>query len=352
MADCYMSVGRPLPPPGQSVASGSPPDRLQELHVSTIRQDMAIGLLDKPQRTLRSSIGCVGVGLHSGARVGLTLHPAEADAGIHFVRKDRAGEAPVKALFDRVCDTTMCTTIGGAGAAVIGTIEHLMAAFAALQIDNVTVEVDGPEIPIMDGSSQPFVFLMECAGIARQDRPRRWIEVLKPVTVEAHGKSARLEPIEIVEDAEWLRIDSEIEFDHPLIQNQSLTFALTVERFKSEIARARTFGFAERVEELWSRGLALGGSLKNAVVVSHDRILNEEGLRFEDEFVRHKVLDCIGDLYLAGGPIVGRFVGSCAGHTMHNKLLRALFADPSAWRLTDDPTAVEPVLPLRQAASA
>ena len=320
--------------------------------MSIIRQDMAIRFLGKPQQTLRSAIGCVGVGLHSGARVGLTLHPAEADSGIHFIRKDRAGETPVKALFDRVCDTTMCTTIGRAGEVVIGTIEHLMAAFAAMEIDNVTVEVDGPEIPIMDGSAQPFVFLIECAGIVRQDRPRRWIEVLKPVTVKAHGKRARLEPIETVAGAELFRIDSKIEFDHPLIKSQSLTFALTRERFRNEVSGARTFGFAERVEELWSRGLALGGSLKNAVVVSHDRILNEEGLRFDDEFVRHKVLDCIGDLYLAGGPIVGHFVGDCAGHTMHNKLLRALFADPSAWRLTDDPMAEDPVPPLRQAAGA
>ena len=208
--------------------------------MSTIRQDVAIRLLDKPQQTLRSSISCVGVGLHSGARVVLELHPAEADSGIHFVRKDRPGKVPVKALFDRVCDTTMCTTIGQAGGAMVGTVEHLMAAFAALQIDNVTVEVDGPEIPIMDGSSQPFVFLIECAGIVRQDRPRRWIEVLKPVMVKAHGKSARLEPIEIVEGAELFRIDSEIKFDHPLIKSQSLTFALTGMRFKNEIAKARS----------------------------------------------------------------------------------------------------------------
>lgn len=330
--------------------------------MSTNRQNMAGHGQDRvrsqAQQTLRNSIGCVGVGLHSGAKVALALHPAEADSGIRFVRKDQASSGPIRALFDQVCDTTMCTAIGQPGEAVVGTIEHLMAALAALEIDNVIVEVDGPEIPIMDGSSQPFVFLIECAGIVSQNRPRRWIEILKPVTVTAHGKSARLEPADTIEIADQLEIaqlfevDCQIEFDHPLIKSQSLTYALSADSFKNQIARARTFGFAERVEELWSRGLALGGSLKNAVVVSQDKVLNEEGLRFENEFVRHKVLDCVGDLYLAGGPIIGRFVGSCAGHAMHNKLLRALFADPTAWCELTEPPAAQPLLPLRQAAGA
>ncbi len=306
----------------------------------------------KTQRTLRSSIGCVGTGLHSGAKVALSLHPANAGSGIQFVRKDRADQQPIPALFDQVCDTTMCTAVGKSGEGRVSTIEHLMAALAALEIDNVRVDVDGPEVPIMDGSSKPFIFLIECAGIVEQEAPRQWIEILKPVTVTAHGKSARLEPIRADENDDLFIVDCSIEFDHPVINSQSMTFGLTPERFKSDISAARTFGFAERVEELWSRGLALGGSLKNAVVVSQDKVLNEEGLRFEDEFVRHKVLDCIGDLYLAGGPIIGRFTGSCAGHAMHNKLLRALFADPTAWRLVDDPFADEPVEPLRKAASA
>ncbi len=306
----------------------------------------------RKQRTLRSSIGCVGTGLHSGAKVALSLHPASPGSGIQFVRTDRPDQQPVPALFDQVCDTTMCTAIGKAGDGRISTIEHLMAALAALEIDNARILVDGPEVPIMDGSSKPFVFLIECAGIVEQEAPRQWIEVLKPVTVTAHGKSARLEPIRGDEDDDRFIIDCRIEFEHPVIKNQSMNFGLTTERFKSDISGARTFGFAERVEELWSRGLALGGSLKNAVVVSQDKVLNEEGLRFEDEFVRHKVLDCIGDLYLAGGPIIGRFTGSCAGHAMHNKLLRALFADPTAWRLVDDPHADEPAEPLRKAAGA
>ena len=312
----------------------------------------------RKQRTLMASIGCVGVGLHSGVKVTLTLHPAEADSGIRFVRNDLQDQTPIEALFDQVCDTTMCTTIGKRDGAMVGTIEHLMAALAAMNIDNILVELNGPEVPIMDGSAQPFIFLIECAGIAEQDQPRHWIEILKPVTVTAHGKSARLEPAERVEidgvssPSTPFEVDCRIEFDHPLIKSQSLHHTLTSARFKSEIADARTFGFAERVEELWSRGLALGGSLDNAVVVSQDKVLNEGGLRFEDEFVRHKVLDCVGDLYLAGAPIIGRFVGDCAGHAMHNKLLRALFADPAAWRITGDPAVEEQLVPLRQAAGA
>ncbi len=310
------------------------------------------------QHTLLASIGCVGVGLHSGVKASLTLHPAEADSGIRFIRMDRQDRTPIKAQFDQVCDTTMCTTIGKRDGAMVGTIEHLMAALAAMNIDNVLVELNGPEVPIMDGSAQPFIFLIECAGTARQDQPRRWIEILKPITVTAHGKSARLEPAAMPEFDDGLspsvpfEVDCRIEFDHPLIKSQSLRHGLTTGRFKSEIAGARTFGFAERVDELWSRGLALGGSLKNAVVVSQDKVLNEGGLRFEDEFVRHKVLDCVGDLYLAGAPIVGRFVGDCAGHAMHNKLLRALFADPTAWRMTDEPLSREQPVPLRRAAGA
>lgn len=320
--------------------------------------DVADDGRSRQQHTLLTSIGCVGVGLHSGLRATLTLHPAEADSGIRFVRKDRQDETPIQALFDRVCDTTMCTTIGQRDGATVGTIEHLMAALAAMNIDNVLVELDGPEVPIMDGSAQPFIFLIECAGIAEQDLYRRWIEILKPITVTAHGKSARLEPLAIddidggSDPAATLEVDCRIEFDHPLIKSQSLCHGLTARYFKTEIADARTFGFAERVEELWSRGLALGGSLKNAVVVSQDKVLNDGGLRFEDEFVRHKMLDCVGDLYLAGAPIIGRFVGDCAGHAMHNKLLRALFADPTAWRMTIDPFADEQPLPFRHAAGA
>ncbi|HET6520147.1 MAG TPA: UDP-3-O-acyl-N-acetylglucosamine deacetylase [Geminicoccaceae bacterium] len=287
------------------------------------------------QRTLRNPIGCVGTGLHTGAKVALTLHPAEPGTGIRFLRYDRAGAAPVPARFDAVSDTMMSTTLADRTGGKVATVEHIMAALAACEVDNALIEVGGPEVPIMDGSAQPFVFLIECAGRIEQDRPRRFIEILKPVTVTRGDKIARLEPaVDVGEPGGegGLEIDFTIRFDHPLIRSQSLRFAFTPDRFKAEIAKARTFGFAEQVEDLWARGLALGGSLKNAVVVSRDRVLNEEGLRFEDEFVRHKVLDCVGDLYLAGAPLIGRYTGYCAGHAMNNELLRALFADPSAWQ--------------------
>jgi UDP-3-O-[3-hydroxymyristoyl] N-acetylglucosamine deacetylase len=305
---------------------------------------------DKPraygQRTLRNPIGCVGTGLHTGAKVSLTLHPAAPDTGVRLVRYDRPGTSPVPAHFDRVCDTSMCTALGDPGGTVVGTVEHLMAALAICEIDNVMIEVGGPELPIMDGSAQPFVFLIECAGTVEQERPRRWIEVLKPVTIEAPGKCARLEP------ADSLILDCAIHFEHPLIESQAISIPFDPEVFKVEIARARTFGFAERIDELWSRGLARGGSLKNAVVVSRYRILNEEGLRFADEFVRHKVLDSLGDLYLAGAPLRGRFIARSANHTMHNKLLRALFDDPGAWRMVDGAGPLKASPPARMMAGA
>jgi UDP-3-O-[3-hydroxymyristoyl] N-acetylglucosamine deacetylase len=267
------------------------------------------------------------------------------DSGIRMVRYDQPDRLPIAACYDQVCDTDMCTRLGQPGGATIATIEHLMAALAACEIDNVLVELGGPELPIMDGSAQPFVFLIECAGVVEQDQPRRWIEILKPITVSGQDKSARLEP------AERFEIDCAIHFDHPLIDHQELAFTFSPDHFKSEIARARTFGFAERIEDLWSRGLGLGGSLKSAVVVSHDQVLSDGGLRFPDEFVRHKVLDTIGDLYTAGGPIIGRFVGRRAGHTLHNQLLRALFADPRAWRVVGE-DGVTADIPARHAAIA
>lgn len=278
------------------------------------------------QRTLRNSIGCVGKGLHTGARVSLNLHPAEPGTGIRFQRVDKPGSASIPATFERVSDTTMCTTLTGVDGTRIATVEHLMAALAAAEIDNLLVEVAGPEIPIMDGSAAPFIFLIDCAGTVAQPVERRVIEILAPVRVAAHGKSVALEP------ASGFELDGQIDFDHPIIRSQSLAYRFDPASFRREIAPARTFGFAERVEELWSKGLALGGSLENAVVVSRDRVLNEEGLRFPDEFVRHKLLDSVGDLYLAGAPIRGRFVGRCAGHATHHRLLCALFSERSRWR--------------------
>jgi len=279
------------------------------------------------QRTLRNPIGCVGTGLHTGAKVSLTLRPAEADSGIRMVRYDQPDRSPVAARYDRVCDTNMCTRIGRPGGPTIATIEHLMAALAACEIDNALVELGGPELPIMDGSAQPFVFLIECAGVVEQDRPRRWIEILKPITVSGQDKSARLEP------AGRFEIDCAIHFDHPLIDHQRLQFVFTPDAFKVEVGRARTFGFAERIEELWSRGLGLGGSLKSAVVVSHDQVLSDGGLRFPDEFVRHKVLELFGDLALLGVAIQGRIRIERGGRSLHRKLVAAIAESPKAWRI-------------------
>ncbi len=279
------------------------------------------------QRTLRHAIGCVGIGLHSGARTALTLHPAPAGHGIRFRRADRPGTPAVAARYDNVVDTTLCTTLGLPGGPRIAMVEHVLAAFAACEIDNALVDVSGPEIPVMDGSAQPFVFLIECAGVVEQDAERPVIEVLKRVSVSGDASWVALEP------APDLVLDCRIEFDNPLIGTQERVHRFRPESFRSEIAPARTFGFADAVEELRARGMALGGSLKNAVVFGHDGVLNEEGLRFRDEPVRHKILDAVGDLSLAGARIRCRYTARRAGHALTNRVLYALFADPSAWRV-------------------
>ncbi len=277
------------------------------------------------QRTLKTSVECSGVALHSGVEVSMTLHPASADTGIQFKRTDITGPgALIPAKWDHVVDTAMCTTIGNGDGVTVSTVEHLMAALAGCGIDNALVELNGPEVPIMDGSAQPFVFLVENAGVVEQDAPRSVIRVLKTVSVD-DGK-ARLSP------GTHLSLDLEIDFDHGAVFQQSLSIGIVNGSFAKELAGARTFGFLSDVEDLWAAGLAKGGSLDNAVVISGDRILNEGGLRYDDEFVRHKVLDAVGDLYLAGAPIIGKFQGVCSGHTANNALLRALFADPDAWK--------------------
>ena len=268
--------------------------------------------LARRERTLLRSVNCVGVGLHSGRSVSLTLKPALAGTGIVFRRVDLAGSPEIPARWDNVVDTAMCTTIGIDGGIRVGTVEHLMSAFAGCHVDNAIVEVDGPEVPVMDGSAQPFVFLIECAGMVDQDRQRTVIEILKPVKVEQGGKSAELLP------SDTFSVDFEIDFASGAVARQSIRLELVNGTFNKEVARARTFGFAEDVEKLRAAGLALGGSLDNAVVVEGDKILNEGGLRYEDEFVRHKVLDAVGDLNLAGGEIRGAYRGARAGHQMTN----------------------------------
>lgn len=293
------------------------------------------------QKTLKRPIPCRGVGLHSGQPISMRLCPAPTDHGIAFLRTDVTDAEPrIAARYDNVVDTRLCTVIANEDGVRVGTIEHLMAAFAGCEVDNALVEIDGPEVAIMDGSSEPFVFLIDCAGIVEQDAPRRAIEIRKPVTVDLDGKRVSLTP------ADGYLIDFEIEFDSAAIGRASLGVEMVNGTFRHEIAQARTFGFLHEVETLQAAGLARGGSLENAVVVDGDRILNEEGLRCPDEFVRHKVLDCVGDLYLAGAPLIGHVDAVKAGHHINNAVLRALFADPSAYAVVDyDTVQAEEMLP-------
>ncbi len=289
------------------------------------------------QKTFKSSISCTGVALHSGNKVSMTLKPGEPGSGIVFKRTDiSGGGAEIPATWDHVVDTTLCTTLGNEDGVTVSTVEHLMAALAGCGIDNALIEVNGPEVPVMDGSAAPFIFLVECAGTVEQDMPRRRIRVLKPVVVEDGDKSASIVP------GDGFGVDFDIDFASAAVSRQSIGFAMTAEAFKNEISRARTFGFLHEVEAMRAAGLAKGGSLDNAVVVSGDKVMNEDGLRYDDEFVRHKVLDAVGDLYLAGVPLQGHFRGVCSGHAANNALLRALFADRDAW-CYEDMTAAEPV---------
>jgi len=278
------------------------------------------------QRTLKSAIHCQGVALHAGTNVSMTLHPAEVDTGIVFRRTDVAGKgAEIPATWDRVVDTRLCSVLGNEDGVTVATVEHLMAALAGCGIDNTIIEINGGEVPIMDGSSEPFVFLVECAGVVEQEAPRRVIRVLKSVVVEHEGSRVELHP------SDRFGVDIEIDFNSEAISQQRLALRVVNGAFSKELASARTFGFLHEVEAMRSAGLAKGGSLENAIVVSGNKILNEDGLRFDDEFVRHKALDAVGDMYLAGGQIVGAFVGYRCGHALNNKLLHALFADQDAW---------------------
>ena len=254
----------------------------------------------------------------------MTLKPAEPNAGITFVRTDIGG-VRTPGRWDHVVDTRLCTVVGNSDGVMVGTVEHLMAALSGLNVDNVIVEVDGPELPVMDGSSGPFVFLIECAGLLEQACARRAIRILKPVSATGAGWAVSLTP------RNGFSVGLEIDYGRSIVGNQSLVMDLVSGAFKKELARARTFGFLDEVQELRAAGLARGGSLDNAVVISGDCILNEEGLRYPDEFVRHKVLDAIGDLYLAGAPIIGHFSGIRSGHAGNNRLLRTLLARSDAW---------------------
>jgi UDP-3-O-[3-hydroxymyristoyl] N-acetylglucosamine deacetylase len=292
------------------------------------------------QRTLKNVIRATGVGLHTGEKVHLTLRPAAPDTGILFRRVDLEPPVEIRACPHNVGDTRLSTTLV-TGDVRVSTVEHLLSAFAGLGIDNAYVDLSAPEVPIMDGSAGPFVFLIQSAGIEEQNRPKRFIRIKRPVEVRDGDKLARFEPYD------GFKVEFTIDFDHPAFQDRSkraqVDFSTT--SFVREVSRARTFGFLREIEQLRQQNLALGGSLDNAVVVDEYRVLNEEGLRYEDEFVKHKILDAVGDLYLLGHTLIGAFKGHKSGHALNNQLLRALVADREAWEeAVFEDTATAPAL--------
>ncbi|MFC3079548.1 UDP-3-O-acyl-N-acetylglucosamine deacetylase [Phenylobacterium terrae] len=279
------------------------------------------------QHTLKGPAVLAGIGVHTGAHARMAVRPAGPDTGIVFVRTDVTDrDNRVPATGESVVKTQLGTVIGNAAGVTVSTIEHLMAALAMLGVDNAMVELDGPEMPIMDGSAEAFVEVLDRVGLRRQEAPRRFIEILDTVEVVDGDKRATLSP------AEGFEVAFEIAFPSKAIGRQRIDMAMDEAAFRSELANCRTFGFLHEVEALRAMGLARGGSMENVIVIEGDRILNPEGLRRPDEFVRHKALDAIGDLYVLGGPVLGRFEGILAGHALNNALVRALLAQPSAWR--------------------
>ena len=282
--------------------------------------------MDYKQRTLMNEVGCTGIGLHTGEKVKIKLKPAPANSGIKFVRTDLKGHPEVDVRFDNVFDTTLATTIGTNGCKV-ATIEHLMAAFFGLGIDNAVVELDGPEVPIMDGSAAPFVFLIKSGSIREQKNPKKFIIIKKPFKVDDGHRSVCINP------SKELKITYMIDFQHPLLRNQEYKLTFSGRDFIREISTARTFGFMKDVEILKKNGFAKGGSLDNAVVIDDYRIINEDGLRFDDEFVRHKILDFIGDISIVGSPIIGHFVIKKSGHYLNQYMLRKLMESKKHWKV-------------------
>ncbi|MBE0488774.1 MAG: UDP-3-O-acyl-N-acetylglucosamine deacetylase [Halomonas sp.] len=280
------------------------------------------------QRTLKNVIRATGVGLHSGKKVYMTLRPAPVDTGIVFVRTDLEPEVQIRAQADNVTDTTLCTALS-AGGAKVATVEHLMSALAGLGIDNAYVDLSAAEVPIMDGSAGPFVFLIQSAGISEQNAPKKFIRIRREIMVRDGDKEATFRP------HQGFKVAFSIDFDHPVFEEQSQTAMVdfSTTSFVKEVSRARTFGFMRDLEYLRSNNLALGGSLDNAIVVDDYRIVNEGGLRYDDEFVKHKVLDAIGDLYQLGHSLIGEFRGVKSGHALNNQLCRALLAQPEAFEI-------------------
>ena len=284
-------------------------------------------MISVSQKTINSKISCSGVGVHSGERASITLHPAPCNTGIIFRRIDLSGNNEIKANYKNVTSTNLGTTLTNEAGAKVATIEHFMAAVWGCGIDNLFIDIDGPELPIMDGSSEPFIFLIECSGINVQEEPRRILEIMKPVRVEDGDKFIEVSP------SKDFSIDLHVDFAHEKIGNQTFDYHSTSSSFKNDVCRARTFGFKREIDQLHKMGLAKGGSLDNAILVDENGVVNKEGLRYKDEFVRHKTLDFIGDIYLSGYFILGHFQASKAGHGINNKLLHKLFADKEAWRI-------------------
>ena len=278
------------------------------------------------QRTLKTSVRATGVGLHSGIKVEMTLRPAAPNSGIVFRRMDLDPPAELKADPYLVTDTRLCSMLES-GAAKVSTVEHLMSALAGLGIDNLIVDLTGPEIPIMDGSSAPFVFLLQSAGIIEQDAAKQYVRIIKPIEVRDGDKWARFVP------HNGFKVEFTIDFKHPVFEKSGKTVSIDFadKAYTKEVSRARTFGFMHEVEALRNSGLALGGSLDNAIVMDEYRVLNQDGLRYDDEFVKHKVLDAIGDLYLLGHPIIGAFEAYKSGHALNNALLRELLQHQESW---------------------
>jgi len=291
------------------------------------------------QTTLRDQIAVSGVGVHSGVPVTLTIYPADADTGIVFTRSDEQGrEREVRADYRSVTATELATVLGDHSGLLCSTAEHILAALRGLGVDNAFVELDGPEVPIMDGSAAPFVAAIDQVGIVSLNAPRRYIKVLKPVRVAKGEAFGELSPY-----SSGFRLEVEINFDNPLIGRQSIATDLDPDTFRRELSRARTFGFMKDVSALWAAGKALGAGLENTVVMSENRVMNAEGLRFADEFVRHKALDAVGDLALAGAPLLGLYRSVRGGHKMNHAVLTALMSDPTAWTMVE----AEPVRRVR-----
>jgi len=278
------------------------------------------------QKTIKNKVGCHSVGLHSGRKINMTIKPAGVDKGIVFCRKDLLNDNKVKAEVTNVSDTILATTIGLNGTRV-STVEHLMSALYGMGIDNASIEIDSFEVPIMDGSALPFIGMLKEADIKVQDKPRKYMVIKKPISVSDEEGEARLMP------SDEFKITYNIDFDHPLIGKQSYHMVFSRDTYEQDISEARTFGFLREVEYLQAKGLALGGSLNNAIVLDDERVINKEGLRAKDEFVKHKILDAIGDLFLLGMPIIGHFWAHRSGHKLNNLLLRKLLSNRECWEI-------------------